>query len=110
MRRSRRIFFPRTVSCNCTTGDALDYRSWRLARVKYAMSYCNSSPRGPISISDAGVAIYEESARGRSMKRLRILALMHEDCVPPANAEAVRGERVPLWKTEHDVLVTLAQL
>lgn len=44
------------------------------------------------------------------MNCLRILTLMHEDCVPPANAGDVRGERVPLWKTEHDVLSMLAQL
>jgi D-alanine-D-alanine ligase len=44
------------------------------------------------------------------MKRLRVLALMHEDCVPPADARQQRGERVPLWKTEHDVLTMLEQL
>src|SRR5262245_29522772 len=66
--------------------------------------------RGPIATSDPGVVIYAETARAQSMKRLRILALMHEDCVAPAHAVAERGERVARWNSEQDVLTTLSQL
>lgn len=43
------------------------------------------------------------------MKKLRVLALMHEDVVPPANADA-DASLVSDWKTEFDVMNGLAAL
>jgi D-alanine-D-alanine ligase len=43
------------------------------------------------------------------MKRLRILALMHSDLVPPADATGADMMMVP-WKTEYDVLSALREL
>jgi D-alanine-D-alanine ligase len=43
------------------------------------------------------------------MKRLRVLALMHEDLVPPADPGDADLLGVP-WKTEYDVVVTLRDL
>ena len=43
------------------------------------------------------------------MKKLRILALMHEDLVPPKDVEGYDLSTVP-WKTEFDVVETLKDL
>lgn len=43
------------------------------------------------------------------MKRLRILVLMHEDLVPPDQAEDAKVHTAP-WKTEYDVVSTLRAL
>src|SRR5688572_21220378 len=44
------------------------------------------------------------------MKRLRVLVLMHEELVPPEDRSARDGERIVPWRTEHDVLASLAEL
>ncbi len=41
------------------------------------------------------------------MKKLRILVMMHEACVPPDNIEGIDDKDMALWKTEYDVLATL---
>jgi D-alanine-D-alanine ligase len=50
-------------------------------------------------------------AKATSSKKLRVLALMHEDLIPPAEVtlkgEALEGAE---WKTEHDVMRTLGEL
>ncbi len=43
------------------------------------------------------------------MRKLRVMTLMHEDLVPPENPEGVDLAAVD-WKTEFDVLTTLADL
>lgn len=43
------------------------------------------------------------------MKSLRVLALMHEDLVPPDDVRGVDFLEVP-WKTEYDVVVTLRDM
>lgn len=43
------------------------------------------------------------------MKKLRILALMHEDLVPPENTDGVDLATVE-WKTEYDVVTTLQEM
>ena len=44
-------------------------------------------------------------------KKLRVLALMHEDLIPPADV-TLKGEALEAapWKTEHDVMRTLGEL
>lgn len=42
------------------------------------------------------------------MKKLRVLALMHADLVPPADVSGIDLDAVQ-WKTEHDVIATLRQ-
>jgi D-alanine-D-alanine ligase len=44
------------------------------------------------------------------MKEQRVLVLMHEDCVPPADAVAVPTDQIPPWKTEFDVMAVLRDL
>ena len=44
------------------------------------------------------------------MKKLRILALMHEDLVPPDDLTGYSEEQINEWKTEFDVCSTLADL
>jgi D-alanine-D-alanine ligase len=44
------------------------------------------------------------------MRKLRVLALMHEDLVPPAEAGERRSDEIPPWRTERDVLEGLAEL
>lgn len=44
------------------------------------------------------------------MKKLRVLVLMHEDCVPPAGVTEVPADRIPPWKTEFDVVRMLGEL
>jgi D-alanine-D-alanine ligase len=41
------------------------------------------------------------------MKKLRILVLMHESCVPPESIEGVNDKEMAAWKTEYDVLAAL---
>jgi D-alanine-D-alanine ligase len=43
------------------------------------------------------------------MRKLRVMTLMHQDLVPPENPEGVDLSSVA-WKTEFDVLTTLADL
>ncbi len=40
------------------------------------------------------------------MKKLRVLALMHEDLVPPEDVSDIKIETAE-WKTEYDVVSTL---
>jgi D-alanine-D-alanine ligase len=44
------------------------------------------------------------------MKKLRVLMLMHEGCVPPDSIEGVSDEDMAAWKTEYDVKVSLHTL
>lgn len=44
------------------------------------------------------------------MKKLRVLALMHPDLVPPADAASLSAEARFSWKTEYDVVSTLQRL
>ena len=44
------------------------------------------------------------------MRRLRILALMHEDLVPPDSLEGRSEKEINAWKTEYDVCITLEEL
>ena len=44
------------------------------------------------------------------MRKLRILALMHEDLVPPDSTEGLTEEQIQEWKTEFDVTATLSEL
>ncbi|NUQ11024.1 MAG: D-alanine--D-alanine ligase [Gemmatimonadaceae bacterium] len=44
------------------------------------------------------------------MKKLRVLALMHPDLVPPPDAASMSPESRFAFKTEHDVVSTLQQL
>ena len=41
------------------------------------------------------------------MKRLRIIVLMHPDCVPPDSTDGYTAQEINLWKTEFDVVSTL---
>ncbi len=43
------------------------------------------------------------------MKKLKILALMHEDLVPPENVSGIDIETAD-WKTEHNVVTTLREI
>jgi D-alanine-D-alanine ligase len=40
-------------------------------------------------------------------QRLRIIVLVHKDCVPPDSLDGVSGKDRLLWKTEYDVISTL---
>ena len=44
------------------------------------------------------------------MRRLRVLVLMHEDLIPPADTSARSGDTIVPWRTEHDILTALAEL
>ena len=44
------------------------------------------------------------------MKSLRILVLVHEDLIPPADIKGVPDAEIVQWKTEYDVVTTLKQL
>jgi len=46
----------------------------------------------------------------RLVKKLRILALMHEDLVPPDDLEGYSQEQINEWKTEFDVVQTLQDM
>jgi D-alanine-D-alanine ligase len=50
-------------------------------------------------------------AKATSSKKLRVLALMHEDLIPPAEV-TIKGEALEgaEWKTEYDVMRTLTEL
>lgn len=41
------------------------------------------------------------------MRRLRILVLMHPDCMPPESSDGYAAEEINKWKTEYDVVSTL---
>ena len=41
------------------------------------------------------------------MRRLRILVLMHPDCVPPDKTDGYTPQQINVWKTEYDVVSTL---
>ena len=41
------------------------------------------------------------------MRRLRILVLMHPDCVPPDSNDGYSAQEKSAWKTEFDVVTTL---
>lgn len=41
------------------------------------------------------------------MRRLRILVLMHPDCVPPDSTDGYTAQQINAWKTEYDVVSTL---
>src|SRR6201990_2845104 len=43
----------------------------------------------------------------RAMRRLRILVLMHPDCVPPDSSDGYSAREINEWKTEYDVVSTL---
>src|SRR3981189_1374661 len=43
----------------------------------------------------------------RAMKRLRVLVLMHPDCVPPDSIDGYTAKQINGWKTEFDVVSTL---
>src|SRR6478736_1271236 len=43
----------------------------------------------------------------RAMRRLRILVLMHPDCVPPDSTDGYTAREINGWKTEFDVVSTL---
>jgi len=44
------------------------------------------------------------------MKPLRILILVHEDLIPPADIKGLPYAEIVQWKTEYDVVTTLKQL
>src|SRR5690606_1162841 len=44
------------------------------------------------------------------MKRLKILLLVHEDLVPPDDADSLTDEEIEPFRTEYDVLTTLSDL
>ena len=44
------------------------------------------------------------------MKKLRVLALMHEALIPPDSIEGLTDKDMAPWKTEYDVLFTLEEL
>ena len=44
------------------------------------------------------------------MKKLRVLALMHDDLVPPDSIEGLSDEEISDWRTEFDVVSTLLDL
>lgn len=44
------------------------------------------------------------------MKKLRILALVHEDLIPPDNIKGMSEEEIAPFKTEYDVTATLGNL
>lgn len=44
------------------------------------------------------------------MKRLRVMALMHESLVPPASLEGFTDKEMMPWKTEFDVVATLKEM
>lgn len=44
------------------------------------------------------------------MKKLRVLAMVHRDLVPPDTIEGLSDEEIAPWKTEYDVTATLHDL
>ena len=50
------------------------------------------------------------SASRPRLKPLRILALMHEDLMPPASIEGLTEEQIHPWKMEYDVKVSLERM
>src|SRR6202000_3309247 len=43
----------------------------------------------------------------RTMKRLRVLALVHPDLIPPDSSKGYSEQEINVWKTEYDVVSTL---
>ncbi|MFL6789554.1 MAG: D-alanine--D-alanine ligase, partial [Bradyrhizobium sp.] len=41
------------------------------------------------------------------MRRLRVLVLMHPDCVPPDSTDGYTAKQINEWKTEFDVVSAL---
>jgi D-alanine-D-alanine ligase len=41
------------------------------------------------------------------MRRLRVLVLMHPDCVPPDSTDGYTAQEINAWKNEFDVVSTL---
>jgi hypothetical protein len=50
------------------------------------------------------------SPRARSLKKLRVLVLMHEDLVPPPTLEGYSEKESAEWQTEYDVITGLKTL
>lgn len=46
----------------------------------------------------------------KSKQRLRIIVLVHKDCVPPDSLDGVSEKDRLLWKTEYDVISTLKEM
>ncbi len=46
----------------------------------------------------------------RSSRRLRVLALMHEDRIPPATLDGRSDKEIAKWKTEFDVVRCLEDI
>ena len=44
----------------------------------------------------------------RAVKPLRVLILMHPDLMPPATVEGYSEREINVWKTEYDIVTTLA--
>jgi D-alanine-D-alanine ligase len=50
------------------------------------------------------------SPRTRSLKKLRVLVLMHQDLVPPPSLEGYTEKESAAWQTEYDVITGLKTL
>ncbi len=48
-------------------------------------------------------------AKRNEFKKLRVLVLVHEDLVPPESMEGYSDKEIQEWKTEFDVVSTLAE-
>ncbi|MCC7011217.1 MAG: ATP-grasp domain-containing protein [Planctomycetes bacterium] len=44
------------------------------------------------------------------MRKLRVLVLMHQDLIPPADRSARQGPAIVPWRTEHDIMSALESL
>jgi len=44
------------------------------------------------------------------MKKLRVIAIMHEDLIPPDTIEGLTDKEMAPWKTEYDVLTAIEEL
>ena len=44
------------------------------------------------------------------MRKLRVLALMHEDLVPPDSLDGYSDKQILEWKAEFDVVATLREI
>lgn len=44
------------------------------------------------------------------MRKLRVLVLMHEDLIPPADRSSRSGPDIVPWRTEHDIITALESL
>lgn len=48
--------------------------------------------------------------KSKPKKKLRVIALMHKDLIPPDTLDGVENKEKELWRTEYDVVATLRQL